>query len=67
VLERRSHYVRHRASYLRRASRNFGFFFRLAADLHHLGGRSYEHAARTLDEIGRFNTPTKMVGMCSSW
>lgn len=29
------------------------FLFRLAYDLHHLDLRRYEHAARTLDEIGR--------------
>lgn len=29
------------------------FFFRLAVELKHLDRRRYEHAARTLDEIGR--------------
>ena len=29
------------------------FLFRLAYDLHHLDVRRFEHAARSLDEIGR--------------
>ncbi len=29
-------------------------FFRLAVELRHLDERRYEHAARSLDEIGRF-------------
>jgi len=29
------------------------FFFRLAVELHYLDRRRYQHAARTLDDIGR--------------
>lgn len=29
------------------------FFFRLATELRHLDSRRYEHAARTLDDVGR--------------
>ena len=49
-------YTRDRRPHLTRA--NLGLeklrhFFRLAVELKHLDGRRYEHAARTLDEIGR--------------
>lgn len=58
VLERliEATYTRARADRL--AAANLGveklrFMFRLAADLRHLDLKRYEHAARTLDEIGR--------------
>ena len=49
-------YTRDRRSHLARA--NLGLeklrhFFRLAVELKHLDVRRYEHAARSLDEIGR--------------
>ncbi len=49
-------YTRDRRAHLARA--NLGLeklrhFFRLAVELKHIEGRRYEHAARTLDEIGR--------------
>jgi len=49
-------YTRDRKSHLARANldiEKLRFFFRLAADLTYLDRRRYEHAARTLDEIGR--------------
>jgi hypothetical protein len=49
-------YTRDRRGHLARA--NLGLeklrhFFRLAIELKFLDGRRYEHAARTLDEVGR--------------
>lgn len=49
-------YTRDRRAHLARA--NLGLeklrhFFRLAIELKFLDGRRYEHAARTLDEVGR--------------
>ena len=49
-------YTRDRRAHLARA--NLGLeklrhFFRLAVELDFLDGRRYEHAARTLDEVGR--------------
>lgn len=49
-------YTRDRRAHLARANlglEKLRFHFRLAAELHHLDARRYEHAARTLDEIGR--------------
>jgi hypothetical protein len=49
-------YTRERRGHLARANlslEKLRFYFRLAADLHYLDKRRYEHAARTLDEIGR--------------
>lgn len=58
VLERliEATYTRRRGRLL--ADANLGidklrFLFRLAADLRHLDNKRYEHAARSLDEIGR--------------
>jgi 23S rRNA-intervening sequence protein len=48
--------TRERKSHLARANlgiEKLRFFFRLATDLAYLDRRRYEHAARTLDEIGR--------------
>jgi hypothetical protein len=49
-------YTRERRGHLAQA--NLGLeklrhFFRLAVDLRHLDARKYEHAARSLDDIGR--------------
>lgn len=49
-------YTRERRGHLARA--NLGLeklrhFFRLAVELKHLDNRRYEHAARSIDEIGR--------------
>ena len=49
-------YTRERKDHLRRPNlgiENLRFFFRLTVELHYLDRRRYEHAARTLDEIGR--------------
>jgi hypothetical protein len=49
-------YSRDRKAHLARANlgiEKLRFFFRLAVELHYLDGRRYEHAVRTLDEIGR--------------
>jgi len=49
-------YTRDRKGHLARANlgiEKLRFFFRLAVELHYLDRRRYEHAARTLDEIGR--------------
>ncbi len=49
-------YTRERRAHLVRANlglEKLRFFFRLAAEMHYLDKRRYEHAARTLDETGR--------------
>jgi hypothetical protein len=49
-------YTKSRASLLARANlglEKLRFFFRLALDLRFLDMKRYEHAARSLDEIGR--------------
>jgi hypothetical protein len=49
-------YTRERKIHLARANlaiEKLRFFFRLATELGHLDSRRYEHAARSLDEIGR--------------
>lgn len=49
-------YTRERRAHLARANlgiEKLRFFFRLATNLRFLDGRRYEHAARTLDEVGR--------------
>ncbi|MDP6565675.1 MAG: diversity-generating retroelement protein Avd [Alphaproteobacteria bacterium] len=49
-------YTRRRADLLLRANlgvEKLRFLFRLALDLGHLDPRRYEHAARSLDEVGR--------------
>jgi hypothetical protein len=49
-------YTRDRKGQLARANlgiEKLRFFFRLAVELHYLDRRCYQHAARTLDEIGR--------------
>jgi hypothetical protein len=49
-------YTRDRKDQLARANlgiEKLRFFFRLAVELHYLDRRRYQHAARTLDEIGR--------------
>jgi hypothetical protein len=49
-------YTRERKSHLSRANlgiEKLRFFFRLAVELHYVDRRRYEHAARTLDEVGR--------------
>jgi hypothetical protein len=49
-------YARDRKGQLARANlgiEKLRFFFRLAVELHYLDRRRYQHAARTLDEIGR--------------
>ena len=49
-------YTRDRKGHLARANlgiEKLRFFFRLAVELHYLDRRRYQHAARTLDEIGR--------------
>ena len=49
-------YTRARARLLREANlgiEKLRFMFRLAKDLRHLDPRRYEHAARSLDEVGR--------------
>ena len=49
-------YTRERTQHLRRANlgiEKLRFLFRLAVELHYLDRRRYQHAARTLDEIGR--------------
>jgi hypothetical protein len=49
-------YTRDRKGQLARANlgiEKLRFFFRLAVELHYLDRRRYQHAARTLDEIGR--------------
>jgi hypothetical protein len=49
-------YTRDRKGQLARSNlgiEKLRFFFRLAVELHYLDQRRYQHAARTLDEIGR--------------
>jgi hypothetical protein len=49
-------YTRRRAELLQRANlgvEKLRFLCRLALDLGHLDARRYEHAARSLDEVGR--------------
>lgn len=49
-------YTRNRGAHLARANlglERLRFHFRIAADLRHLNARRYEHAVRTIDEIGR--------------
>jgi hypothetical protein len=49
-------YTRERKGHLARANlriEKLRFFFRLAVELHYLDRRRYEHAARSLDEVGR--------------
>jgi hypothetical protein len=49
-------YTRDRRAHLARANLNLEklrHFFRVAFELRHLDGRRYEHAARSLDGIGR--------------
>ncbi|MCI0598266.1 MAG: diversity-generating retroelement protein Avd [Beijerinckiaceae bacterium] len=49
-------YTRDRKGHLARANlgiEKLRFFFRLAVELHYLDRRRYEHAVRTLEEIGR--------------
>jgi hypothetical protein len=49
-------YTRDRRAQLARANlgiEKLRFFFRLAVELHYLDRRRYQHAARTVDEIGR--------------
>lgn len=49
-------YTRERKSHLARANlgiEKLRFFFRLAVELHYVDRRRYEHASRTLDEVGR--------------
>jgi hypothetical protein len=49
-------YTRDRKGHLARANlgiEKLRFFFRLAVELHYLDRRRYQHAARTLDEVGR--------------
>ena len=49
-------YMKQRAGHLARANlgiEKLRFLFRLAKDLRHLDLARYEHAARSLDEIGR--------------
>jgi hypothetical protein len=49
-------YTRDRRGHLARANlglEKLRFLFRLAHDLRHLDARRYEHAARSLDDIGR--------------
>ena len=49
-------YTRERRSHLLRANlglEKLRFFFRLAFEQKHLDVRRYEHAARTIDEVGR--------------
>lgn len=49
-------YTRDRKGQLARANlgiEKLRFFFRLAVELHYVDRRRYQHAARTLDEIGR--------------
>jgi 23S rRNA-intervening sequence protein len=49
-------YTRDRKGHLSRANlgiEKLRFFFRLAVELNYLDRRRYQHAARTLDEIGR--------------
>jgi hypothetical protein len=49
-------YTRDRKGQLARANlgiEKLRFLFRLAAELHYLDRRRYQHAARVLDEIGR--------------
>jgi hypothetical protein len=49
-------YTRDRKGQLARANlgiEKLRFFFRLAVELHYLDRRRYQHAARTLDEVGR--------------
>jgi hypothetical protein len=49
-------YTRQRAAFLRNANlgiEKLSFFMRLAFDLKHLDQRRYEHAARSLDDIGK--------------
>lgn len=58
VLERliEATYTRQRTYMLEQANlgvEKLRFLFRLATDLRHVDTRRYEHAARTLDEIGR--------------
>lgn len=49
-------YARERKGHLARANlglEKLRFFFRLASDMGYLNSRRYEHAARTLDGVGR--------------
>ena len=49
-------YTRERKAHLARANlglEKLRFFFRLAMDMRYLDERRYEHAARTLNDIGR--------------
>ena len=49
-------YTRHRSQHLSRANlslEKLRFLLRLAYELHYLNRRRYEHAARTIDEVGR--------------
>lgn len=49
-------YTRERRNHLSRANlglEKLRFFFRLAVEMHYLDKRRYEHAARSLDDIGR--------------
>ncbi|MGP0058296.1 MAG: diversity-generating retroelement protein Avd, partial [Beijerinckiaceae bacterium] len=49
-------YTRDRKGHLLRANlgiEKLRFLFRLAVELHYVDGRRYEHAVRTLDDIGR--------------
>ena len=49
-------YTRDRRAHLARANlglEKLRFHFRLATEMRHLDARRYEHAARSLDEIGR--------------
>jgi prevent-host-death family protein len=49
-------YTRERRAHLARANlgiEKLRFLFRLAVELHYIDPRRYEHAARTLDDIGR--------------
>ncbi|MGO9004562.1 MAG: diversity-generating retroelement protein Avd [Beijerinckiaceae bacterium] len=49
-------YTRDRKGHLSRANlgiEKLRFLFRLSVELHYVDGRRYEHAVRTLDEIGR--------------
>ena len=49
-------YTRQRSRYLSQANlglEKLRFLLRLAWELHYLNRRRYEHAARTIDEVGR--------------
>ena len=49
-------YTRHRSQHLSQANmglEKLRFLLRLAWELHYLNRRRYEHAARTIDEVGR--------------